>query len=285
MPKLFYVTLTALFALLFMTGAGSMAAAQGAGQTFVKDDPTAQISKAKVEEYIKENTPPQLTKEDFIKMANIGIFEIAVKGDLSWCKNDKNCIDDVNWIKAWPCMADACAQGGSKDPGSCIEYSYPGDKDQGNKMICNVISDPKPEARQAVMQAMPDASEDGLVEGAAYYSALKGNPGACQDQIKKYKGPYGDKWSLRWYSDLSGCRILAGKRTREEEEKDLGAWFDSRGVMENCLTIDNTEMRDACKASKGAPPPPVTISSIKVPPDIVAKISDMPEQKTRAATP
>jgi len=248
MPKLSYATFAALFVLLSMAGAPDMAAAQGAGQTFVQDDPTAQI-----QAQLKNNTRSQFTKEAFIKLANLEAFEIAVKGDLSWCKNDKKCINRMMSITTFSCIADACAETGNKDPSHCVESS-PEDKDQGNKMICNVISDPGPEARRAVMQVVPDASEDGLVEGAAYLSALKGNADSCQEQIKKYKGPYGAQWGLRWYSDLSGCRILAGQRTREEEEKDLGTWFESGGQVENCLAIENTEMRDACRASKGVPP-------------------------------
>ena len=244
MPRSSYMTLTTLFVLLFMAGAGGIATAARQGQVFVKED-APPMSMAK-------DTGPQLTNESFIKLLNLEVFEIALKGDVSWCKNDKKCINGVTVIKNMSCIVDTCAEGGSKDPSSCLNFS--GDKDQLNTLVCNLLRSPGPETKQAFLQVYPKQMDD-TMSGAAFYSALKGNSDDCQDQIKKYKGPYGSKWNFSWYGALSGCRILAGQRTREEEEKDLSVWFfDVKGDVQHCLRIEHLELRDACRASKGIPP-------------------------------
>ena len=111
------------------------------------------------------------------------------------------------------------------------------------------MQSPGEKTRKAIIEAFPDTTEKGLVEGVAFVYAYKGDVTACQNEIKKYVGPYSSLWNVDWYIDMSGCQILAKKRTREDEEKDFASW-----LAKDCSKIINTEMRQACEAS-GAPQP------------------------------
>jgi hypothetical protein len=130
-------------------------------------------------------------------------------------------------------------------------------KELGDKLICNMVKSPGIETRQALVKATPEIHEAGMVEGIAYMYAFERNVTACQDEIKNYVGPYGPAWNVRWYRDMSGCRILTKTRTRKEEENDFSIWLGG-----NCSKIVNTEMRSAC-STPGAPFPVETVTSGK----------------------
>jgi hypothetical protein len=182
-----------------------------------------------------------------IEDLQLGIFEKAAGAPSSCGNNCEDMTDQVLWVQAWSCVAKACDNGGQKGPASCLEHFIGqldlSKKELMNTLICNMVKSPGTKTRQALMKAFPSAQEDGYVEGMSFMYAFQGNVTACQDQIKNYVGPYGPAWNLRWYKDMSGCRILAMQRTRAEEEKDFSAWLGG-----NCSTILNAEMRNACYA-------------------------------------
>ena len=191
---------------------------------------------------------PQVQQNPDSRVASLHLeeFEAATGAPLS-CGDScpKDVMERVSWVKAWYCIAKACDSTGDKKPTSCLAY-FKDKKELGDKLLCNMAQSPGTETIQLLIKAFspPGSQGEGFVEGAAYIYALQGNAKACQAQIKNYIGPYGPSWNERWYKDMSGCRILAQKRTREEEENDFSAWFGG-----NCADIINAEMRNACNVS------------------------------------
>ena len=196
-------------------------------------------------------------------------FEAAT-GDLSLCAGDKDCFKYAKEIKAWVCAADVCERKAtSKKPLDCWvgglrEYSKEV-IDQTNPLMCPALNSPSLETRRAVLSHLPRwdvEGEDTFVEYGAYLMALKGSAASCEDYIKNYVGAYGPQWKFKWYRMLSGCRILAHERTREQEEKDFYTWFRVVQGSGHCSDIVNSEMRKACNAPQAASPGPSFIGSL-----------------------
>ena len=192
-----------------------------------------------------------------VQFLYLEMFEMARGASVSCELCPDYVIHAVSWIKSWPCVARACDEGGDKKPTDCsfhLDFFKEEQKELGDKLFCNLVQSPGKETRQALINAfVPGSTEDSLVEGMAYLYAFKGNVAACQMEIKNYLGPYGPAWSVKWYEDMSGCRILAQERTRHDEEKDFSAWL--RGT---CSDIINAEMRAACN-TPDAPLPDRTL--------------------------
>jgi len=185
----------------------------------------------------------------------------AAKGDLSLCLGEDKCIKQAEQIKSWVCTASSCdGTDNSKKPIDCFEgfsSKYSKDiQDKINSAACSLIQSPSAETRKALLVYFPDLGENYLVEHVAYLWALKGSPDSCEDQIKNYVGAYGPQWNQFLYRMLSGCRILAGERKREREEKDFYTWFGVLQGLNKCSDIISSEMRDACSAPGAASPVP-----------------------------
>ena len=194
----------------------------------------------------------------------------ALKGDWSLCVCDTGCLEDVKDMKYWVCLSAVC--GGtdkSKKPFECFKElanKYTQDvQDQINASICALIESPSSLTRRAVLghflntksdHDSEDMMEHYLIEFGAYLMAAKGSAESCEDYIKNYVGPYGSQWNSEWYKELSGCRILAGERTRAQEEKDFYTWFGVVQGSGNCSDIVNSEMRKACSAPGATSPLP-----------------------------
>jgi len=187
-------------------------------------------------------------------------FEAAM-GDLSLCGNDVHCLNEAKRIKSWRCASDLCDGAvKSKEPITCApELSQKLSiqaQEQINALICPLIKSPTVETRKAALNYMPGNSEDDLVKMGGYLLALKGSAGACEEYIKGYVGSYSYKWNAQWYSALSGCRILARERTRQEEERDFYSWFGVLQGAGNCSSIINSQMREICNNPAAASPVP-----------------------------
>jgi hypothetical protein len=125
-------------------------------------------------------------------------------------------------------------------------------------LICPFIKFHSAQTRKALVRVLsdPNATEDNVLEDGASLMAFR-SAKSCEDYIKNYVGPYGPQWKLRWYMAISGCRILAHERTRQEEEKDFSTWFGVVKGSGNCSDIINSEMRRACSAPGATSPIPV----------------------------
>lgn len=190
---------------------------------------------------------------------HLKMFEAAM-GDLSLCGEDEYCIKRARMVGFWLCAVAVCeGTDKSKEPIACFEESlkvYSKEQlSQLNPFVCPLINSPSVETRQPLLiNKMDGGMEDLLVEHGAYLFALKGSLGLCEDYIKNYVGEYGRKWEYKWYRALSGCRILAGQSTREQEEKDFHVWFGVVQGQGSCSDIMNNEMRNACSAPEATSP-------------------------------
>ena len=194
----------------------------------------------------------------WVELLQLKTYKAAVD-DLVVCKDDEMCLRDVKRIKYWVCAADVCdGKELNKEPLTCFNELFNNVsqdvRKQANSMICPLIESPSSEKRQALSKVIPDVVEDGLVQYGAYLMAIKGAAKSCQDYIKNYVGAYGPQWKPNWYAALSGCRILARESTQEQEEKDFFTWFGAEQELNNCSSIVNGELRDACNTPGAASP-------------------------------
>ena len=185
----------------------------------------------------------------------------AAAGDSSACKGDDDCLAHANAIKNLLCIADGCnGTNKTKGPTACIKKLLAGQplsQQEGiADAICAVIKSPGPKTRQALLKYSSHSKEGDVMEFQAYISALKGSARDCEESIKNYVGPYGPQWNDKWYRAMSGCRILAKERTREQEEKDFSTWFGVKQGSDGCSSIVNTEMRNACSTPTATTPIP-----------------------------
>ncbi len=152
-------------------------------------------------------------------------------------------------IKGLLCAADVCdGKDKSKEPAACLgknflKHSSVEDLKKISSLICSIIKSPSAATRRAFLNFRTEMDENDLVQSGAYLMAYKGSAASCENYIKDYVGAYGPQWNYKWYKAMSGCRILAKNRSREEEEKDFSAWLGG-----NCSKIINTEMRKACNS-------------------------------------
>ena len=195
-----------------------------------------------------------------VEQLHLAIFD-AAQGELSACKGDETCLYYAKQIKSWRCAASVCdGEGTGILPTACFEgfaenYSK---KDLAliNEAICPFIKDSNIDTRKVLSGRIPSGSDNSLVEVGAYLLAFKGNADLCQDSIKKYVGEFGPNWNFKWYRALTGCSILAGKSTREQEEKDYFTWFVKQKGVGDCSKMMNSVLKDACNSPEAPYPTP-----------------------------
>lgn len=273
MSSLSYVTILALFIFSFITGTGSMALAQqdAQNQDQVAAPPAIVTDQPSGTEAQDPATAPSMTmavaadeptdsRESLIARLRLNMFEAV--GNPSLCADDKICLKYVKWIKSWLCVASVCeGTDKSKEPTACFQKGFTEKLsikalDQINLLMCPLIKSPSAEIRRTLLSYIPDTTEDYLVELGAYILASKESVASCENYIKGYVGAYGPQWKYEWYRALSGCRILAHKRTREQEEKDFDTWFRVVQGSGNCSDIVDPEMRYACGVPEATSPMP-----------------------------
>lgn len=243
--------------LLFLNAIGVEAQVIDNGTSGMMEE-TEQSAKP-IEQPLTTPVLDQALIKSIVDQWHLNMYEAAA-GDLSLCGDDTICLKYAKRIKSWICAAAVCeGSDTSKRPVDCFEEflneSSKDVQDQINALICPLIKSPGAETRRAVLSHISDSTkegEDGMVRYGAYLFALKGSAVSCQNHIKDYVGAYGGtQWNHRWYSALSGCRILAHESTREQEEKDFYSWL---GVMRKagdpCLDIVNSELRNACRTPR-----------------------------------
>ena len=201
---------------------------------------------------------PKDPRKVLVDQLRLSMYEAFVTGDLSLCQEDGKCLQRVKTLKSWVYAAGACD--GADKSKQTIEgilptvYKYPQEiKDQINALSCSLIKYPSSETRRKLLTYAPKINEAYWVEYGAYLLALKRSAGACEDYIKNYINADGYEFKYKWYRILSGCRILAGERTREQEEKDFYTWFGVAQGLSQCSDIINSQMREWCRAPGPVP--------------------------------
>jgi len=242
-----------IFLLFVASAGGSMAVAQQDSNN--QDQPLMTPVSGPV------TNEPTDSRKFLVDQLDLRMYEAAV-GDLSLCADDKICLKHAKRVKSWLCAASVCdGTDKSKEPIACFDgFSNPSIKvlDQIDASICPFIKFPSAETGRALLIHNPDMPEDDLIKVGASLLAIKRSVASCEDYIKNYVGPYGGpKWNYQWYRDLSGCRILAHKSTREQEERDFYTWLGVVQGLGNCSDIVNSEMRKACNAPGAISPAPV----------------------------
>ncbi|MEI7998754.1 MAG: hypothetical protein WCH62_04535 [Candidatus Omnitrophota bacterium] len=201
------------------------------------------------------------SRNTFIDQLHLRMYEAAI-GDLSLCADDQYCLGHAKEIRYWRCVNNVCnGVDKTKNLKDCFDkildkYSKE-DQDQMSSSMCALIESPSALTRQAFLNHVSKITaitENDVVRLEAVLLALKGSAELCERFIKNYVGEYGPQWGYQWYRAMSGCRILAHERTREQEEKDFLTWFGVVQGMSNCSDIINSEMRKACKAPGATSP-------------------------------
>ena len=173
--------------------------------------------------------------EIFISNLNLKMYDGAAAKDASVCGNNEECAKEVKNMEYLICVVDACeTTEKNTEPMGCAKEMFANytqeEKGPINGTICSWMKYPNTETRQAFLKYLPkDIHEDDLVELEADSWALKGSSAPCEQHIKNYFGAYGPQWTQAWYRAMSGCRILAHERTREQEEQDFSAWYGVKG--------------------------------------------------------
>lgn len=162
---------------------------------------------------------------------------------LDQCENNIPCTR----LARWQCIAQACGEGGSQKPTDCY-VDLDADKAAADAAICQADSWPSTANIQSVVDALPGARAEDVLQGLMMIRAVRGDGAGCQARIKEYVGPYGPSWPAFWVSAMSGCRILSNKRTWQEEEKDHQLWKEVSQGQRQCPDILEADMREMCKA-------------------------------------
>lgn len=190
--------------------------------------------------------------QGWIDSLELNVFG-ALKEDLSLCKDNELCLEKVNDLQDWFCFSKACSgKEPIKEMGNCNKEFFDNSSrefvQKFNELACAYLNTPNSQTRKDLSQieSMEDPDIDGLLKAVAVISALNGSAKSCQETIKNHVGQYGPLWSREWYAALSGCRILAGESTLEQEEKDFRRWLAVESGMGSCSHISNPELREAC---------------------------------------
>lgn len=190
------------------------------------------------------------------------VFEAALKNDPALCQQDQYCLKHARYYQSLVCIDRVCdGSDKSRTPVECAKaFADKYSKEQQGKIniaLCDLIRSPSKATRKAYLSLVVDEGEGEAVELGAYLMAFKGSADACKAYIKSYVGSYGPRWSFQWYRALSGCNILAGKSTWEQEERDFRAWMGVIKGTGRCSDISHRELMRACSARKAASPAPV----------------------------
>jgi hypothetical protein len=253
------IGLSVLFSANFMS---SSMAADGAVSDQRPDAPVMSLAPVPVPVVTAFHINENVTRELLVKELHLEMFTAAM-GDLSVCGESKKCLKHAKRLKHWMCASEACSvKDESKPPIDCFKEEWdqqtPQTLKQINEVICPIVESPGPEARQALVKFLPDNVEGDLVETEALLIALKKKSAAvCEEHIKNYIGSYGPQWTYVWYTGWSGCRILSGERTLEQENKDFHTWLGAIQGVDKCSNILNEQMREACNTPKATSPQPV----------------------------
>lgn len=162
---------------------------------------------------------------------------------LAECENNIPCTR----LARWQCIAQACGEGGSQKPTDCY-VELDADKAKADIAICQADSWPSTANFQSVVEALPGAKIEDVVQGIMMIRAVRGDGAGCQARIKEYVGPYGPSWPAFWVSATSGCRILSGQRSWQEEDSDYQIWKEVHSGQKQCSDILEAEMREMCSA-------------------------------------
>jgi hypothetical protein len=198
-----------------------------------------------------QSGPLTIPLDVFMRSMDLDKFEDGLS---SLCANDDRC-----FIRYAKCASDIClGPDKTRDPVDCFPQQFDSysfiEKKQIASYICAFIKSPSAQTREDLLKYGAD-DKNRLIENAAFIKALNGSAKSCEDTIKSYVGPYGAKWTLEWYRDLAGCRMLAHQRSRDEEEKDFSTWFGIVRGSGKCADMAEPEMRDACNAPGATPMP------------------------------
>lgn len=242
---------------LFIIMAGSSKAVAQQGNEIQNSKETLPMTMAVV---ANESTD---TRKNLFDLLRLYVFEASF-GNSSACTGHSGCLEDAKRITNWLCASRACdGTDKNKTVFDCGELSNKYSKEIKERLgssYCFLIKSPSAFSRQTFLKYFsnnPHATDEEMVEYGAYLMALKGSAESCENYIKNYVGAYGPRWTYKWYRRMSGCRILAGKRTREQEEKDFNTWFDVMQGSGKCSDIVNSEMLKACSAPGAASPIPL----------------------------
>ncbi|MBP6343071.1 MAG: hypothetical protein KA403_03985 [Candidatus Omnitrophica bacterium] len=162
---------------------------------------------------------------------------------LAECENNVPCTR----LARWQCIAKACGEGGSQRPTDCYP-SLTADKAVADVAICQADSLPSNANLLSVVNALPGARLEDVIQGMMMLRAVRGNGADCAAWIREYIGPYGPSWTVFWVSAVSGCRILSNERTWQEEEGDYAIWKAVGSGQKQCTDIRNEDMRQMCQA-------------------------------------
>lgn len=162
---------------------------------------------------------------------------------LAQCENNIPCTR----LARWQCIAQACGEGGSQKPTDCY-LQLAADKAMADVAICQADSWPSSVNLQSVVEALPGAKIEDVLQGIMMIRAIRGDGAGCQARIKEYVGPYGPSWSAFWVSAASGCRILSQERSWQEEDSDYQVWKDVGLGKKQCSDIAGGEMREMCNS-------------------------------------
>lgn len=162
---------------------------------------------------------------------------------LAECANNVPCTR----LARWQCIAKACGERGSMKPTDCY-VDLNADKVIADAAICQADSWPSTANLQSVVEALPGAKIEDVVQGIMMIRAVRGDGDGCVARIKEYVGPYGPAWSAFWVSAVSGCRILSGQRSWQEEESDYQLWKEVSLGQKQCSDIKDNEISNMCSA-------------------------------------
>jgi hypothetical protein len=171
---------------------------------------------------------------------DLGVYHDKPLAD---CENNIPC----SRLSRWQCISQACDQNGTQRPTDCYAQ-FDADKAQADLAICQAESLPTHENIEAVVNAIPGARVQDVVQGLMMIRAIRGDGAGCQQGIKEYVGSYGSFWSTFWASAMSGCRILSNERSWQEEDSDYQMWNEVNLGQKKCSDIMSAEMQAMCNA-------------------------------------
>ncbi|MBL8014020.1 MAG: hypothetical protein JNN05_09255 [Candidatus Omnitrophica bacterium] len=214
-----------------------------------QEDPQTMMSVGVVknEKILKITLPIQT----MVNLLHLNIYEAAM-GDLSICKEDTVCLRHAQRIKDLKCAFDRCTDQGNR-PINCfgeLQKSLPKEKlDKLDSLVCPLLRSPSDKIKKEASDQQKDFNEEYLAESQAYLMAMNGSADQCENHIKEFFGAFGPKWTYKAYKALAGCRILSGKSTVAQEERNFYIWYGTQTKWQ-CANIINNDIRLSCYNSQ-----------------------------------